>query len=67
MDRIFIGRRSHWVLLALVIVFLYGVGLIRLHVTHFNSFIILLFTMVVGLLLVLRRTADPDDKRIDDD
>lgn len=57
MGKIFPGERSHWVMIALVTLLLYGVGTLRLHVTQFNSFTALLFILVAILILALRRTA----------
>ena len=62
MARLFLGKASHWVLIILLTGTLYSVGLTRLHVTHFVSFIALLVLAVFGLIVVLRRTTAVGDK-----
>lgn len=62
MANIFLGKASHWILIVVLIVILYSVGLTRLHVTHFNSFIALLLLLVTGLIIAFRQTTGHGDK-----
>ena len=57
MARLFLGKASHWALIVVLTVILYNVGLTRLHVTHFNNFIVLLLFLVIGLIIALRQTS----------
>ena len=49
MNRIFLGKPLHWLLLLAVVVLGWLAGRIRLHVTDFNLFVLLLLALSVGL------------------
>ena len=62
MKRIFLGRPIHWLFILLIGAGGLALGLERLHVIDFNSFIIALFAATVVLLALVLKTskgADP--------
>lgn len=50
MSRIFLGRPWHWAIVLIIIGLGWFAGSARLHVTHFNSFLIVL---ALGTIFVL--------------
>ncbi|MEX2518807.1 MAG: hypothetical protein WD969_05690 [Paracoccaceae bacterium] len=57
MNRLFLGKPVHWLIAAVLIGFGWLAGRVRLHVTDFNMFVIVLFVIsAIALLLVLTTT-----------
>ncbi len=52
MRRVFLGKPFHWLLLVAMIVPLIWMGYLHLHVSQFNTYIVLLL-LLVALLLAL--------------
>lgn len=61
MKRIFLGRPIHWLFILLIVGGGLALGLERLHVIHFNTFVITLFAATVVLLGLVLSTAKGDD------
>lgn len=61
MKRIFLGRPIHWLFILLIVGGGLVLGLQRLHVIHFNVFIIALFAVTVVLLALVLATAKGAD------
>ncbi len=57
MKRIFLGRPIHWLFILLIIGGGLALGLQRLHVIHFNTFIVTLFAATVALLALVLTTS----------
>jgi hypothetical protein len=57
MREIFIGKPVHWLLWLAAIPALYLAGMERLHVRHFNLFLLLLGVLGLGAVLFVRWTA----------
>lgn len=53
MKDIFLGKPLHWLLLAVVTAGLWYVGTLRLHVIHFNSFLLALLAISTVCVLVV--------------
>ncbi len=50
----------NWIALILVILILYIADLKHLAASQYNTFIILLLAIITGLIIVLKRTYQPD-------
>ena len=50
----------NWIALILVILILYIADLKHLAASQYNTFLILLLTIITGLIFVLKRTYQPD-------
>lgn len=54
MKNIFLGKPIHWILLALVATGMWFIGTQRMHVIHFNSFVLIVIAVsAVCVLFVL--------------
>ena len=62
MGEIFLGKRSHWLLLILLAALLYGVGTTKLHVIHFNLFVTSLLGLAIVLVVALRLTSGANER-----
>lgn len=51
MSNIFLGKPLHWLVLVIIAAGLWYVGELRLHVIHFNAFV--LSVLAIGVLCVL--------------
>ena len=61
MKQIFLGRPVHWLFILLIIGGGLALGLERLHVIHFNTFIITLLLATIALLALVLMTAKGPD------
>lgn len=62
MKRIFLGRPIHWLFVLAMVGGGVALGLQRLHVIHFNTFVITLIVataVLLALVLMTARSADP--------
>lgn len=59
MRRLFLGKPLHWVLAIGLIALGWAAGRIRLHVTDFNLFVLLLLALSVALLGAVLLTSAP--------
>ena len=50
----------HWIAFILVILILYIADLKHLAASQYNTFLILLLAVITGLIIVLKRTYQPD-------
>jgi len=62
MSKIFLGRPWHWAIVAVVIALGWAAGDVRLHVIHFNTFIVTLGLCTVLILALLVATSRPDQQ-----
>ncbi len=62
MRRIFLGRPLHWILLIGLIALGWPAGLVRLHVTDFNLFILALLAISICLLGAVLVTSTPGEQ-----
>ena len=62
MNKIFLGRPVHWLIAVGLGILGWLGGRLRLHVTDFNLFIIVLIVIVVGALVAVIVTSRPGDK-----
>jgi hypothetical protein len=62
MTRIFLGKPLHWALVALLVAGGWAAGHIRLHVTHFNLFVILLLLVAAATIVVVMATSRPGER-----
>jgi len=62
MNRIFLGKPVHWAVVAVLIVGGWILGRMRLHVTNFNEFVILLLVVSVAVLAIVLKTSRPHEQ-----
>lgn len=71
MKEVFLGKPFHWLVVAVLIFGCWLAGRVRLHVTDFNLYVILLALGAVAALALVLRTTGADEQvtrdRIDDD
>lgn len=67
MREIFLGKPWHWLLLVVVCALTYAVGHVKLHVIHFNAFVISLLVGGLVLVLLLVKTTKADEQVTRDD
>ena len=53
MSSLFLGKPLHWLLLVIITAGLWYAGELRLHITHFNAFILALLATSAGCVLFL--------------
>ena len=57
MNRIFLGRPVHWLIVLVAIVLGWLAGSVRMHVTSFNLFLVLLIVGAVAVLVLVIATS----------
>ena len=62
MRRLFLGKSLHWALVLGLIALGWAAGQIRLHVTDFNLFVLLLLALSVALLGAVLLTSAPGEQ-----
>ncbi|MEQ8506091.1 MAG: hypothetical protein RIB80_12260 [Rhodospirillales bacterium] len=62
MREVFLGKPWHWLLLIAVCVLTYAVGHVKLHVIHFNAFVISLLVGGFVLVMLLLKTTKPGEQ-----
>lgn len=62
MNRIFLGRWWHWVILIVSVAALWLAGEKRMHVIHFNAFILSLFVVTAIVIAVLIARTRPGEQ-----
>ncbi len=62
MRNIFLGKTWHWALIAAISGLLWLAGNAKLHVIHFNSFVITLLIGSVVVVLLVTRTTKPGEQ-----
>jgi len=62
MREIFLGKVWHWVLLAAIAALLWWAGDAKLHVIHFNTFILSILAGSVVVILLVVRTTKPGEQ-----
>ena len=62
MRKVFLGKPWHWALLGIISVLLYFAGSAKLHVIHFNTFIMLLTVGSLAVVLLIVHTTKPDEQ-----
>ena len=62
MRGLFLGKPLHWALLIALIILGWTAGRIRLHVTDFNLFVLLLLALSVCLLAIVLLTTTPGEQ-----
>lgn len=73
MGQLFLGKWWHWLLLAIIAGLLWQAGAVKMHVTHFNWFVMLILAgTIIGIIVLIKTTKsgeqitreelrDPDD------
>lgn len=67
MKDFFLGKPLHWLLLVLVCAGLWAAGDKRLHLIHFDAFIVSLLAVTVVCVLVVLKGAKPGERLTRDD
>lgn len=62
MRRFFLGKPLHWALMIGLVALGWSAGLGRLHVIHFNLFVLALLALSVALLGIVLATTGPGDQ-----
>ncbi len=53
MSNLFLGKPLHWLILAVIAAGLWYAGSLRIHIVHFDAFIVALLAVSVGCVLVV--------------
>lgn len=72
MSRVFLGKPLHWLILLALVAAGWFTGRLRLHVTDFNLFLILLIAVTIVAVIAVLATSPKDaaitrDPIVDDD
>jgi Mn2+/Fe2+ NRAMP family transporter len=59
---IFLGKPWHWALIMVIVLLLWLAGTAKLHVIHFNTFLIALCVGTVAVILLVLRTTKPGEQ-----
>ncbi len=62
MNRIFLGKPFHWLLLIVLVLIGWLTGLYKSHVTMFNWFVIGMTVVTAAVVLIVLRTTRPDEQ-----
>lgn len=62
MREIFLGKAWHWALLAAIAALLWWAGDAKLHVIHFNTFMLSILAGSVFVILLVVRTTKPGEQ-----
>lgn len=57
MRKVFLGKPLHWLILAVLVALGWFSGRLRMHVTDFNPFILLLLLLTVVILVAILATS----------
>ncbi len=60
--RIFLGKPYHWAILVALVVALYFTGGEKLHVIHFNRFILILLAVAAAIVAIVLRGTKADEQ-----
>lgn len=62
MNGVFLGKPVHWVVIVALVACGWSAGLLRLHFTDFNLFVIAALAISVAALLAVLRTSRPGER-----
>jgi len=62
MRDLFLGKPWHWLLVVVCAALLAWAGAVKMHVIHFNAFVIALLAVTVGVIVLLIVTTKPGDR-----
>jgi len=57
MNKIFLGKPLHWLMISLTTIVIFACGLNKMHVSNFNLFISIVFISVALLILLILKTS----------
>ncbi len=57
MNKIFLGKPLHWLLILITTIVIFTCGLNKMHVSNFNLFISIVFISVALLILLILKTS----------
>ena len=57
MNKIFLGKPLHWLMISLTTIVIFDCGLNKMHVSDFNLFISIVFISVALLILLILKTS----------
>ena len=67
MSSLFLGKPLHWLLLAIICAGLWYAGDLRLHLIHFDAFIVALLAISAACVLIVLYGTKPDERITRDD
>ena len=53
MSNVFLGKRLHWLILVVLAGALWYAGSLRVHIVHFDAFVVALLAVSVGCVLIV--------------
>jgi hypothetical protein len=62
MHNIFLGKTWHWIMIIVISGLLWLAGNAKLHVIHFNTFVVALLIGTVVVVLLVTRTTKPGEQ-----
>jgi RsiW-degrading membrane proteinase PrsW (M82 family) len=62
MQRVFLGKPIHWLIIAIVIAVLWWMGDTRLHTRDFKQFLLILAVLAAGAVIAILASARPGDR-----
>ena len=62
MSNIFLGKPLHWLLLVVIAAGLWGAGIQRAHIVHFDAFIVALLAVSTVCVLIVLYGTKPEER-----
>lgn len=62
MGKVFLGKPLHWALLAIVALVIWVSGGAKMHVIHFNTFVLIMLGGSAALVLIVLWTSKPGEQ-----